>query len=137
MGYDHSCFDEQAGPAACESFPEKPCSQQQTPDVVSEAKELAPVIPLLPLEAQRLIWEGAIVLVVAPEGNQHQESTTASIGLHVEICLQRPWARELKRLVADRSLPILCSEDDPELQQRITRTLQLMGFQHIFTIKPI
>jgi hypothetical protein len=135
MGYDHSCFDEQAGPASSQPLPENSGLQQQTSDLIGDARGLAPIMPLLPLEAQRLIWEGAILLVVAPEATPHPEGTTALIGLRVEICLHRPWARELKRLVSDPSLPILCAENDPELQQRITRTLQRLGFQHIFTTK--
>jgi hypothetical protein len=134
MGYDHSCFDEQAGQAASQSAPLDFGSKTQMPNLVNEGRGLAQVHHLLPLEAQRLISEGAIMLVVAPEQNPLQEVATAPIGLRVEVCLHRPWARELKRLVSDRSLPILCNENDPTLLRRITETLQRLGFQHIFTI---
>ena len=134
MGYDHSCFDEQAGQAASQSPPLGSGSESQTPNLISEARGLAKVHRLLPLEAQRLLWEGAIVLVVAPEANPLQDLAASPIGLRVEICLHRPWAREFKRLVSDLSLPILCSENDPKLQQKISETLQRIGYKHIFTV---
>jgi hypothetical protein len=134
MGYDHSCSDEQAGHAASQPPPMGSGSESQMPNMISEARGLAKVHRLLPLEAQRLILEGAIVLVVGQDDIPLQDLAASPIGLRVEIGLHRPRARELKRLVSDRSLLILCSENDPKRQQRITETLQRIGYKHIFTV---
>ena len=135
MGYDHSCFDEQGGQAPSQPTRLDSVTNPLTQDVDSEARGLARVHSLMPLEARRLIWEGALVLVLAPEPKQHLE-LGAPIGRRVEIFLNRPWGRELKRLVNDPALPIICCEDDPKKQRRITGKLQKLGFQHIFTVQP-
>ena len=135
MGYDHSCFDEQAGQAPSQPTQLELVPNPPTQDVDSEARGLTRVPSLLPLEARRLIWEGALVLVLAPE-TKHPQDLGAPIGRRVEICLNRPWGRDLKRLVNDPAMPIICCEDDPNNQRRITAKLHKLGFQHIFTLQP-
>ena len=136
MGYDHSYFDEQPAqgpsqPARIESIHQQMANRSAEERMQGWAK----VQILNPQEARRLIWEGAILLILAPANKQPQE-LTLSKGMVVEICLNRRWGRDLKRHVNDLAFPIICCEEEPNNQRHITKMLQKLGFKHLFTIQP-
>ncbi len=135
MGYDHSCFDEQAGQDPGQTAGFESTAPALAQDLEAQANDESPIRQLRPLEARRLIWEGAMVLMLAPDPGQHQHPPVPP-GLRVEISLNRPWGRELKQLVNDPAMPIICSEADPDKQRLITKKLKKLGFNHVFTIQP-
>jgi phage shock protein E len=117
LGFDEQRLPDLEPTQAAESLLDEPALQR------ARRRQLPP------LEARRLIWEGAILLDVRTA----QDSSAAHIKGAEVVPIDLGDGCLTQRL-PDRSAPILCYSDGQTLSQALVERLRQLGYSHAYGI---